>query len=151
MSCEALLLNCVIRGRVQAFTQEGFGSARHATYGIRLSRSLDARNRRGRGAGMAESEVFDFVCEQLEQRTNFDRLEARGTVRIALKQAGVEVRSVNVEQMMVVVSKLLPAQLQSRGVEDDQACCSSIAKQLGTLEVATVEDTPEDVFERLGG
>ena len=100
---------------------------------------------------MADSEVFDFVCEQLEQRTNFDRLEARGTVRIALKKAGVEVRTVNIEQMIVVLTKLLPGQLESRAVEDSQLHCDAILKQLATLEVGATGDTPEDVFERLGG
>lgn len=100
---------------------------------------------------MAESEVFDFVCDQLEQRTSFDRLESRGTIRIVLKEAGVEVRSVNVEQMSVVVTKLLPAQLEKRGVEDGRIHCDAIAKRLATLEVASCEETPEDVFERLGG
>lgn len=100
---------------------------------------------------MADSEVFDFVCEQLEQRTNFDRLEARGTVRIVLKKAGVEVRTVNIEQMIVVVTKLLPGQLETRGVEDCQMHCDAILKQLATLEVGSNGDAPEDVFERLGG
>ncbi len=100
---------------------------------------------------MADSEVFDFVCEQLEQCTNFDRLEARGTVRIALKKAGVEVRTVNIEQMIVVVTKLLPAQLESRGVDDCEVRCDAIVKQLAGLEIASTGDTPEDVFERLGG
>ncbi|MBW1884641.1 MAG: hypothetical protein JRJ58_14010 [Deltaproteobacteria bacterium] len=100
---------------------------------------------------MADSEVFDFVCEQLEQRTNVDRLEARGTVRIALKKAGVEVRTVNIEQMIVVVTKLLPGQLVRRAVEDGQMHCDAILRQLATLEVGAIGDTPEDVFERLGG
>ena len=31
--------------------------------------------------------AFDRLCEFLEAETSFDRLEARGTVRIALKKA----------------------------------------------------------------
>jgi hypothetical protein len=100
---------------------------------------------------MADSEVFDFVCEQLEQCTNFDRLEARGTVRIALKKAGVEVRTVNIEQMIVVVTKLLSKQLESCGVEDGRVHCDAILEQLAKLEVVATGDAPEDVFERLGG
>jgi hypothetical protein len=38
---------------------------------------------------MAESKAFDFVCSELERRTSMTRLEARGTVRIALKDAGL--------------------------------------------------------------
>ena len=100
---------------------------------------------------MAESEVFDFVCEQLETQTLLDRLEARGTVRITLKQAGLEARSVSVQQMTVAVEKVLPAELESRGVEEGARVCSSIASGLASLEIAPSTDTPEAVFERLGG
>ena len=100
---------------------------------------------------MADSEVFDFVCDALEKRTSLDRLEARGTVRIMLKQAGLDARSVDVEQMCVVVDRLLPRELESRGVEDSAQHCSAIGSQLGTLEVSSRSETPEAVFERLGG
>ncbi len=100
---------------------------------------------------MAESEVFDFVCEQLEQRTALDRLESRGTVRITLKQAGLEARTVDSEQMSVVVSKLLAGELESRGVADCQGHCHAIEAKLSGLEVTSSGDTPEAVFERLGG
>jgi hypothetical protein len=102
---------------------------------------------------MAESEVFDFVCEQLEQCTTLDRLEARGTVRITLKDAGLEARSVSVPQMTVVLEKLLPAELESRGVTDGTGSCQAIAAGLLSLDidVDAAGDTPEGVFERLGG
>lgn len=100
---------------------------------------------------MADSEVFDFVCEQLESQTSLDRLEARGTVRITLKQAGLDVRAVTVQQMTVAVKKLLPGELESRGVDDVARVCSGIARDLVGLQVAPNTDTPEAVFERLGG
>ena len=75
---------------------------------------------------MADSEVFDFVCSELERRTNLDRLEARGTVRLTLKQAGLEARNVTAQQMGVAVEKLLPGELESRGVTDAAQQCSSI-------------------------
>ncbi len=31
--------------------------------------------------------IFEFVADALEQRTDLDKLEARGTVRLALKEA----------------------------------------------------------------
>ena len=36
---------------------------------------------------MADSVVFNFVCERIEGLTILDRLESRGTVRSALKPA----------------------------------------------------------------
>ncbi len=100
---------------------------------------------------MADSEVFDFVCEELEKRTSLDRLEARGTVRITLKQAGLEARSVSAQQMGVAVEKLLPGELGSRGIDEADQLCSAIKAALAKLEVAPSADTPEAVFERLGG
>jgi hypothetical protein len=39
---------------------------------------------------MADSASFDLVCEVLERDTSLERLEARGTVRLALKQTTLE-------------------------------------------------------------
>ena len=100
---------------------------------------------------MADSEVFDFVCDELEQRTSLDRLEARGTVRLALKQAGLDARSVDARQMSVVVTKVIPGELESRGVESAAQHCSAIGSRLNSLEVSPRTETPEAVFERLGG
>lgn len=99
---------------------------------------------------MADSEVFDFVCELLEGLTVLDRLEARGTVRIALKQAGLEPRTVSSDQMSVVVKRVLVSELINRGIDDCEAKCRTIDQQLGLLDDSPAADTPEAVFERLG-
>lgn len=100
---------------------------------------------------MSDSQAFDFVCTQLEEKTSLDRLAARGTVRIALKQAGLEARSVAPDQMRVVVERVLPGELQSRGIEGGEDLCSSIARGLGQLAQGTAAETPDAVFRRLGG
>ena len=51
---------------------------------------------------MADTAAFGWLCNELERVTTLNRLEARGTVRIALKQAGLESRSVTPDQMRVV-------------------------------------------------
>ncbi len=100
---------------------------------------------------MAESEVFDFVCGELESRTDLDRIEARGTIRLALREAGLEARTVNREQMSVVVTRVLRAELDSRGISDGASVCTEIDGRLATLQTEASLDTPEAVFERLGG
>ncbi|MCZ6785127.1 MAG: hypothetical protein O7G30_17645, partial [Proteobacteria bacterium] len=67
---------------------------------------------------MAGGTLFDFAAEQLEHRTDLDRLEARGTLRIALKAAGLDSRSVTAEQLQVAVEKILPTELTTRGIGD---------------------------------
>jgi len=98
---------------------------------------------------MADSEAFDYVCDQLEQNSSLDRLAARGTVRIALKQAGLEARSVSPDQMAVVVEKLLPEELSTRGV--DASICPTILVALKGMAPGETEETPDAVFKRLGG
>ena len=100
---------------------------------------------------MADTRAFDFVCEQLEAATSLDRLEARGTVRLALKQAGLEARSVTPDQMAVVVARILPDELSSRGIESAESLCAAIGAGLQNLEAGDVGETPDAVFKRLGG
>ncbi len=100
---------------------------------------------------MADSAAFDFACAELQRSTTLDRLEARGTVRIALKQAGLEARSVLPDQMKVVVEKVLPGELMTRGVENPEAVCSALAEGLAGVDGGRAGDTPDEVFARLGG
>ena len=100
---------------------------------------------------MSESAAFTYACDRLEEATALDRLEARGTVRIALKGAGLEVRSVTPEQMKVAVQRLLPAELEARGIDDSAAVCDAIASGLDGVTVESAGDTPDAVFSRLGG
>jgi hypothetical protein len=100
---------------------------------------------------MADAESFDFACSQLEARTSLERLAARGTVRIALKQAGLDSRSVTPEQMAVVLEKILPNELAGRDVQGGAAICSDIAAKTRRLSGGASSDTPDAVFRRLGG
>lgn len=102
--------------------------------------------------GMAEA-IFEFVADSLEQATDLDKLEARGTLRIALKQAGLDARTVGREQMEVAVLRALPAQLATRGVEAPDAVCRSLVtglKGFAPAGEAPGRESPEDVFGRLG-
>lgn len=100
---------------------------------------------------MADSAVFDFVCDKLEQATAMDRLAVRGTVRIALKQAGLEARTVTGQQMAVVLERVLPTELTSRGVDGGDALCTKILAGLSSVASTAQADTPDTVFQRLGG
>ena len=82
---------------------------------------------------MAES-VFTFVAEYLERGSELDILEARGTVRFALKSAGITVGDVTAEEMTVVLLKVMPAELRALGVENADRLCEEIAGSLKTTE-----------------
>lgn len=101
---------------------------------------------------MADS-LFDFIAAKLQERTDLDQLEARGTVRIALKEAGLDPRNVTVDQASVMLEKTMPKELESRGVADAYGLCGGLATSLEAFEgdARGESDSPEDVFRRLGG
>jgi hypothetical protein len=98
--------------------------------------------------------IFERVADALEQRTDLSQLEARGTVRLALKQAGLEARDVTGAQMAVVVDQVLPPELRSRGVERGEDICREIGSSLQRSveprdDQKPGEESPEAVFRRL--
>lgn len=98
--------------------------------------------------------VFDFVAETLEQATDFDKLEARGTVRLALKQSGLDAKGVTSDQMEVVLQKVLPGELKTRGVESPDSVCEGIVQSLKSHDFGSAgsdDQSPEAVFKRIGG
>jgi hypothetical protein len=100
---------------------------------------------------MADSTAFAFACDELENRTSLDRLETRGTVRIALKEAGLDAGSVTAQQMGVVMAQVMPGQLQSRGVDGADDVCTAIKNGLASLPEEAASESPDAVFARLGG
>ena len=98
--------------------------------------------------------VFDFVAEKLEQATDFDKLEARGTVRLALKQSGLDAKSITRDQMKVVLQKVLPGELKTRGIDGPDGVCNGIVQALASFagdDGAGAGHSPEAVFQRIGG
>lgn len=99
---------------------------------------------------MADSPSFELACEVLERDSTLDRLEARGTMRLTLKAAGLNPQDVTPDQMGVVVDSLLPAELRSRGIENGEGVCAALRQRLAGVEATRAADTPEAVFARLG-
>jgi hypothetical protein len=95
---------------------------------------------------------FDFVAGRLEACSSLSRLEARGTVRIALRNAGLDA-SAGPRELAVVLRKVLPGELGARGIEAGAALCEDIARALAqqAFEAKTHEEGPEEIFRRLAG
>jgi len=103
---------------------------------------------------MAGSTAFEWLCTALEESTTLERLEARGTVRIALKEAGLEPGSATPRELRVVAEKVLPRELRQRGVANEAEVCRRLAAGLQVLEGESrgpAADTPDAIFRRLGG
>jgi len=101
---------------------------------------------------MPNSAAFEWVCKKLEEATSLSDLEARGTVRIALREAGLEARSVTPAQLEVVLRQLMPGELTTRAVDGGQALCERLAGEIKDAALGDAdsgESSPEDVFRRL--
>ena len=96
--------------------------------------------------------IFELVAEELERRTDLAKLEARGTVRLALKEAGLDARTVTAEQMIVMLQKVMPDEMRSRGVEQPEQICEAIITALKSNRAAAScpeAESPEAIFRRL--
>jgi hypothetical protein len=96
---------------------------------------------------------FDLISAKLEELTSFNSLEARGTLRIALKESGLEVKNLRADQLKVVIERILPRHLLDRGIEDPEEICRLLIAAIprGSSGSAAAEsDSPEAIFERLG-
>lgn len=129
------------------------GSAADPQEGLKSDRETPDSIPAARAAGgqMADSPAFDFVCSKLETLTDLDRLAARGTVRLALKEAGLEARTVSGDQMRVVLDRVLPSELSARGIESSDTLCGDIGTGIVGLASVAEAETPDAVFKRLGG
>ena len=99
-----------------------------------------------------DATLFDLAAERLEHHTSFDRLEARGTLRIALKTAGLNAKSVTAGQLCVVFEKVMPGELENRGVSDAAVACSTVINDLVNTQALPemASSTPlDEIFGRL--
>ena len=102
---------------------------------------------------MGISAAFEWVSSELERRTSLSRLEARGTVRLLLKEAGLEPGSVNPSQMDVVLRRLMANALKTRGVDEPDEISTALAEGLAAAAAGghlESEESAYEVFERLG-
>lgn len=92
------------------------------------------------------SPVFEAACKALEEGCDLERIESRGTVRIALSKAGLDPKTVTLHEMGVVLDQILPGELESRSIQGPVALCERIARSVAEAEEAAAARRPEDVF-----
>jgi hypothetical protein len=96
---------------------------------------------------MASSAIFEALAETLEQVTSLDRLEARGTLRLALREAGLKADSLTAEQTHALLRHVLPSQLQERGIGEPEKVCGTLAGVAAAT--AGAAHSAEDLFRRV--
>jgi hypothetical protein len=100
-----------------------------------------------------DSGFFERVADELERQTDLNRLEARGTLRIALKKAGVDPNQFTFEELAAVFTNLMPQELSERGIEDPGAICRAVMESLPSeLSEATEASAAsrDEIMRRLG-
>jgi hypothetical protein len=100
---------------------------------------------------MPNSPVFEWVSHELELATVLSRLEARGTVRLALQELGLTVTGVARSPMQFTLARVLPRLLSSRGIAAAEVVCKKLSKDLESADLPLGHESPEDIFARLGG
>jgi hypothetical protein len=95
--------------------------------------------------------VFEYVAGEIERRSSLRTLEARGTLRLALKRAGLDAATVSGAQMGVVLERILPDEIRARGVPSPEDLCRSIGAGLRSSPFAEgpAGESPEAIFRRL--
>jgi hypothetical protein len=100
---------------------------------------------------MAVSQAFEQACEALESASSLNRLEARGTMRLALKEAGLDVKAVTPTELEVVIARVLPMQLERHGIADLPSVCNALRSAIDPgARPASLKDRPDAVFQRMG-
>lgn len=102
---------------------------------------------------MIGSSAFEWVCKELALATGMTELEARGTVRLALRTVGHSPSIVGRRPMLVVIQRVLPGELERRGVKSALDVCSRMAQRLESAELGeptVAHEDPETIFDRLG-
>ena len=94
---------------------------------------------------------FDLAAEELERHTGWSRLAARGTLRIALKAGGLRPEVVTSRELRVVLEKVMPRELELRGVSDPEPVCAAVIEGVGDLGSVRSTSDADEVFQRLAG
>jgi len=98
--------------------------------------------------------LFDLAAELLEQHSRLDRLEARGALRLALRDAGLRAEALGRREIDAVVRELMPERLARMGVGDAAATCERVLGELARVAEQTGSAPEADrdrIFRRLGG
>jgi hypothetical protein len=96
------------------------------------------------------SDSFTIVADRLEELSDLDRLEARGTIRLAFKKAGVDVASFGLNDLEAVFATIMPEELEARGCDDARAICDVLVKSLAGDIPEKGSRSRDEIMRRLG-
>jgi hypothetical protein len=72
-------------------------------------------------------------------------------MRLALMEAGLVVIAVTLAELAVVITRVLPIELESRGVANAPSVCEALRSAIDSrLSHSPIKDRPDAVFQRMG-
>jgi hypothetical protein len=98
---------------------------------------------------MGDSPAFERAAEELEKASGLARLEARGTLRLVLKNIGLDPKTATRLQVKTIAEKLLARELAARGVAEPTAICAKVSAAVANVADAGPGDSALEVFERI--
>lgn len=104
--------------------------------------------------GPVAETLLDWVCRELAHRADLSPEQAQDAVGLALREAGLEPPTVDVQQMRVTLQRVMPALLERQGVPQAGPLCTELAHALwDSFSQTDVRrgESAYDVFRRLGG
>lgn len=93
---------------------------------------------------------FEAACGELESATELTNLESRGTVRLALKRAGLEPKTATVREMCKVIELILPEELAARAIPAEPACARMLTCLENLPTSVSSSSSPAEIFRHLG-
>lgn len=98
----------------------------------------------------AMASAFELAARCLSQSTGMSETEARGTLRFAMKDAGLRIELLTPAKARVLLQRVVPRHLTARGQTDAQAACDAAAAALAAQEaVRPSVPAPDEVFRRV--
>lgn len=86
-------------------------------------------------------DLFTWASKALERATTMTPPQCRGTVRLALKQVGLEPKTLTVAGLVIVFEQIMPRELEVRGVKTYKAVCLQLLSELAEAELDDNEPT----------
>lgn len=101
------------------------------------------------------SDLFTWASEALERTTFMGLAACRGTLRLALKKAGLDAATLTQQELEVVLLRVLPVELEVRGIEGSMQLCRDIESELAEarfeLPGESVRNSTDSTLRRIFG
>jgi hypothetical protein len=99
---------------------------------------------------VTQSLVFEWVSQKIAAAAGWTNLVARGTVRLALKEMGLDPRTVGKKEMATALRNSLGRLLEMHQVADAKGLCERLEHELWNAQMSSSSvESPEDIFKRL--